>query len=335
VYVLRTSEGVLVVVLYVDDLLIAGSRRSMVDAFKAAIAQRFKMKDLGALRWILGMEVVRDRRRRTVELKQAAYIDQILKSFNMSNCKPVTTPAEGVPRRSPASEGRGADSEYMRLVGSVLYASMLTRPDITCPVRSLSRHLQATGPEHRMAGKRLLRYLMGTRKLGIKLGGKARGASISLTGYSDSDWAGDVDTGRSTTGYVYMIAGGPVSWMSRLQPTVALSSTEAEYMAACEAVQEAVHLRQLLSDLSYVQDGPTVIFEDNQGCIALANNPVIQKRSKHINIKYHFTRERVESGEVSLQYIPTEHQLADLLTKPLLRARLEKLRGQVLGYDNV
>ena len=249
----------------------------------------------------------------------------------MEHCKSVATPTDGVLSRG---DGR-VDGEYMCLVGSLLYSAMVTRPDIACAVQSLSRHMQAAGPEHWMAGKRVLRYLRGTRELGIKYGAMARGDSTRLEGYCDADWAGDVDTRRSTTAYIFMIAGGAVSWASKLQTTVALSSTEAEYMAACAAVQEAVHLRQLLGDVGYEQEGASVIYEDNQGCIWLANNPVVHKRSKHIDIRHHFTREKVESGEVRLEYVATEHQLADLLTNALHRVRLEVLRSQVLGYGTM
>jgi hypothetical protein len=339
VYVLRTRRGVLIVCLYVDDLLIAGSHRGMLDEFKEDIARRFKMKDTGELGWMLGVEIIRNRRMKTIELRQSAYIDSMLKRFRMSDCKPVATPAQHgeMLERCKPSEERGPDRNYRAMVGSLLYAAMMTRPDIAYAVQALSRHLQATGPAHVIAAKRVLRYLKGTRALGIKFNGQSGSGGISMYGYSiygyvDSDWAGDTDTRRSTGGHVYMLAGGPISWCSRLMPTVALSSTEAEYMAACEATQEAVYLRQLLSDLGYEQKQPTTIFEDNQGCIAMTKNPVIQKKSKHIDIKYHFTRERVEMGQVELKYIATEHQLADLLTKPLERVRTEALRVQILGY---
>lgn len=130
-----------------------------------------------------------------------------------------------------------------------------------------------------------------------------------------------------------MLDSGLVSWNSKLQPTVALSSAEAEYMAVCAAVQEAIHLRQLLKDLGFKQDQATVIFEDNQGCIALSENPVFHKRTKHIDIKYHFVRERVASGEIELRYVATEHQLADLLTKGLAGPRTVMLRSRIMGYD--
>lgn len=221
----------------------------------------------------------------------------------------------------------------MSLVGSLVYAAMVTRLDIAHRIQVLGRHLQASGQEHWTAAKRVLRYLKGTRELGIVYG--ANGArDIELYGYCDADWAGDIETRRSTTGYVFMLGGGSISWASKLQPTVALSSTEAEYMAACAAVQEAIYMRRLLGDLKCEQVQPTIIWEDNQGCIAMSKNPIHHKRTKHIDIRYHFTREKVESGEIDLKYVSTEHQLADLLTKPLLSHRVACLRARVLGYNS-
>ena len=331
VYAMRCADDLLVIVVYVDDLVIGGSNKHVVDQFKCAIAKRFKMKDLGNLLWLLGMEVRRDRVKRILEIHQTAYIDRLLERFGMSKCKPVGTPAEGVLARLPSGDGKPS-SDYRSVVGGLLYAAMVTRPDIAYAVQVLGRHLQASGPEHWTAAMRVMRYLQGTRELGIVYGVDAS-SGVVLQGYADADWAGDRDTRRSTTGYVFMVAGGTVSWSSKLQPTVALSSAEAEYMAACSAVQEAVHIRRLLGDLEFQQEQPTVIYEDNQGCIALSANPVLHQRTKHIDIRYHFTREKVESGEVVLQYVATEHQLADLLTKALLSFRVAYLRGLVLGYE--
>ena len=223
----------------------------------------------------------------------------------------------------------------MSIVGSLLYAAMITRPDITYAVQALGRHLQASGKEHVIAAKRVLRYLKGTKDLALVYEARGDGkGQPSIIGFSDADWGGDRDTRRSTTGYLFMIeeTGGAISWASKLQPTVALSSAEAEYMAACAAVQEAIHLRLLMRGLGFEQKGATVIFEDNQGCIALSDNPVFHKRSKHIDIRYHFIRERVANKEITLKYVATEHQLADMLTKGLPKPRVNVLRSPVLGH---
>lgn len=293
------------------------------------------MKDLGALKWILGVEIKRDRSRRRIEISQRAYINQMLERFGMADCKSVGAPAEGVLTRINAEEGGRPDRLYMSIVGSLLYAAMITRPDITYAVQALGRHLQTSGEEHMIAAKRVLRYLQGTKDLGLvyEASGDSTGQP-SIVGFSDADWGGDLDTRRSTTGYLFMIdkTGGAISWASKLQPTVALSSAEAEYMAACAAVQEAIHLRLLMHDLGFEQKEATVIYEDNQGCIALSDNPVFHKRTKHIDIRYHFIRERVTSKEIELKYVATEHQLADLLTKGLPKPRVIALRRPILGY---
>ena len=218
----------------------------------------------------------------------------------------------------------------MCLVGSLLYAAMVTRPDIAYAVQALGRHLQNATEEHFNAGKRILRFLQGTKHLGLRYGSLEN--ETTVVGYADADWASDKDTRRSVTAYLFKLGGAAVSWASKLQPTVALSSTEAEYMSACAAVQEAIYLRLLLASLGYVQDGPTVIYEDNQGCIGMSQNPILHKSTKHIDIRFHFVRERVASEEVKLIYIKTQNQLADLLTKPLPKPQMIRIRGAVLGY---
>lgn len=333
---IRRFEGhnqKLIVTVWVDDLIIAGSTKAIINDFKTAISKRFKMKDSGELKYILGMEITRDRSKRTLKISQTAYLKQVLERFGMDQCKPVGNPMEGALRRT--TEGK-VDHTYMSIVGSLMYASIVSRPDLTFSVQVLSRHFQCCGPEHIAAAMRVLRYLKGTLDKGIIYGGTTESTGLSTTtiklvGYSDADWGGDLDSRRSTTGYVFTLNHGVVSWGSKLQATVALSSAEAEYMALCSATQEAIHLRQLVKDLGHEQEEPTTIYEDNAGCIALSENPVFHKRSKHIDIKYHFIRERVASNEIKVQYVPTEDQLADLLTKGLSKQRTLKLSNAIMG----
>jgi hypothetical protein len=328
VYVYHSNLSTLVVMLWVDDLIIAGSNQKTLSDFKSAISRRFKMKDLGELTWILGMEVKRDRVKGTIEITQKAYIELMLQRFGMEDCKPIGTPIEGYLQRT---ENVGPNQDYMSLVGSLLYAAIVTRPDIAYAVQALGRHMQNSTDEHYSAGKRILRYLQGTKELGLKYGGSSNEEGVEVIGFADADWGSDKDTRRSVTAYVFMLGGAAISWGSKLQPTVALSTSEAEYMAASSAVQEAMHLRLLMRSLGYEKQGYTVIYEDNQGAVGLSENPILHKRSKHIDIKYHYVRERVSAGDVKLIYITTEEQLADLLTKPLLKPRLVRLRDQVLG----
>ena len=249
-YVKRTHRDILVILIWVDDIVVAGSCMNMISDFKTAISERFKMKDLGELKFVLGLEVKRDRSRRRIEINQEAYIAQTLKRFGMSKCKAAATSAEGVLGRISTEDGGMADRDYRCIVGCLLYLSMVSRLDIAYAVQALTRHIQSSGAEHMVAAKRVLRYLQGTKDLGIVYQGDTNTDTSILVGFSDSDWAGDRDTRRSTTGFLFMLGSGVVSWSSKLQPTVALSSAEAEYMAACAAVQEAIHVRQLLEDLA-------------------------------------------------------------------------------------
>ena len=244
-------------------------------------------------------------------------------------------PRHGSGGRAGVGPGAGIQvdrQEYMSLVGSLLYAAMVTRPAIAFAVQKLSRKLQEPEPADWVAGKRVLRYLAGTPGLGLICGeAGGRRESEELMGFSDSDWGGDRVTRQSTTAFVFMVSGGAVSWESKLQATVAKSSCEAEYMALCSAVSEAVYLRRLLSELGHGGSGPVVIYVDNQGAIQLAHNPAHHRLTKHIDIQYHFIRERVGSGEVKLEWVPTGRQLADLLTKAVSAGRVQELRGAIMG----
>ena len=205
-----------------------------------------------------------------------------------------------------AAEMEGCD--YRAIVGCLLYIAKQTRPDILAIESKLSRYLENPGKVHWMAAKRVLRYLKGTD-------------GLQLLGACDADWASGVDDRRSTTGFAFRIQkkGAAISWNSKKQPTAAISSSEAEYQAMAAAVQEVLYLRSLLEEMGVKSEGATVIQEDNQSCIKICKNPVMQKRTKHIDNKHHFVRERVEDGTVELQYCATEDICADLMTKALAK----------------
>ena len=222
---------------------------------------------------------------------------------------------------------------YQSLVGSLLYAAVSTRPDIAQTVSKLSRMMSRAEAHHLQRAKRVLAYLKGTSERGLRFsGGGLHDAPNIVLGYSDADWAGDLASRRSTTGYAFLLNGAVISWNSKLQPTVALSTTEAEYMALCAATQEAVFLRKLLLDMGFPQQEATAIGEDNQGCIALSKNPITSARSKHIDIKYHFVREKVKSEEVIVLYCDTDNMMADVLTKPLAEEKHNKFTMWMMGF---
>ena len=210
---------------------------------------------------------------------------------------------------------------YQSIVGSLIHLSIATRPDIANAVNIVSRFAARPSQAHLAAAKRIIRYLGGTRHAGIVLG-STNTATLEI--YSDADWAGDLTTRKSTGGFLATY-NGPVSWSSKRQSVVALSSTEAEYMAVTQATKEAIWIRSLLKDLGDEQLEPTTIYEDNQSCIALAKNPVHHARSKHIDIQYHFVREQIILGAVVLKYLETKEMTTDVLTKPLPRPAFERL----------
>lgn len=263
-------------------------------------------------------------KQKTVSFFIRQYIENILQKYGMNSANPVATPADiNVKLKKNDGVSKPVNpSAYQSMVGSLLYAAMTTRPDIAQAVSAVSKFNANPDATHLTAVKRIFRYLKGTVNLALKY---ERSGTETLVGFSDADCAGDQDGRRSTTGNIFLLNGGAVSWLSRKQATVALSTTEAEYVALSQAAQEGTWLRRLLSDLG-MDTTPTVILEDNQGAIAIAKNPVDHSRTKHIDIRYHYIRECVQNGEVELQYCPTNDMKADILTKPLARQKFEYLR---------
>lgn len=314
------------VAVYVDDLQIVGPDLNLINQLKTDLASRFKMTDLGPSSHYLGMEVMRNNN--TITVTQPVYIDQLLAAHQMSNCNTATTPmVEGL-CLAPASDDfqpLTADvTAYKRFTGSIQWLACQTRPDIIQAVAKLSKHNVKPTDQCWTAVVHLLRYLKGTRTRGIRF---AAGDLIPY-GYSDSSWADDIYNRRSTAGYVFLLNNGPISWTSRKQPTVSTSTCETEYIAQHEAACEAVLLRGLLGEIgvlkAVLEDGyprtiapPTVIHADNQGAIKLTENPEYHRKTKHIPIKYHKTRELVNDGTVTFKWIPTAEMVADGLTKPL------------------
>ena len=196
-----------------------------------------------------------------------------------------------------------------------MYAATRTRPDIAFTVSTLAQHASAPGEPHLHAIKRVFHYLAGTR--GYKLAFNGRVNDSSLIGYVDADWAGDANTCHSISSYVFLLGSSPISWAAKKQPSISLSSTESEYIASALATREAVYLRQFLIEIGFRPPGPIPLMVDNQSAIALARNPEFHARTKHIEVRHHYVREKIEDGVIDLQYCPTADQVADIFTKPL------------------
>lgn len=323
----RTGQELEILAVYVDDLILITESAESMTNLKDTLKKHYKMKDMGELSYILGISVVQDKAKNHVVLHQRQYIENILQKYGMYSANPVGTPADtNVKLRKSDDVSQPVNpSMYQSMVGSLLYAAMATRPDIAQAVSVVSRFNANPNTTHLTAVKRILRYLKGTLNLGLKY---QRTETGTLIGYSDADWAGDQDDRRSTTGNIFLLAGGAVSWLSKKQATVALSTAEAEYIALSQAAQEGVWLRRLLTELG-METTATVILEDNQGAIAIAKNPVDHARTKHIDIRYHYIRECVQNGQIQLKYCCTENMKADILTKPLPRQRFEYLREKI------
>ena len=316
------------VVVYVDDMIVVSNDSVGVRKIIKELKTKFSIKELGEPRFILGIEVTRDRSARTITLSQRGYILQLAERFRMMNAKPVYLPADANSRLTRAKDDALyiTNVPYRELVGSLMYIVTCTRPDIADAVGNVAKYCEQHTSEHWSAAKRILKFLMTTREIALVYDGKKPG---DLIGFADASWASDEDTRRSTTGYVFMLCGAAVSWRSQRQPTVAGSSTEAEYMGLYFATQEMVWLRRLLKDLKMLKDEPTTVYQDNQGAIAIAKNPVFNSRTKHVDTKYHFSRERVEANELRVEYMPTGTMVANALTKSVARPKLEQFQYAV------
>jgi hypothetical protein len=312
------------IALYVDDLLIAGENDDDIATIKRRLSERFEMKDLGIAEKFLGMEIEYGNDG-SIKIHQHQYIQQLLECHGMGECNAVVTPLDTTVKLSSIKDDEApADPhEYARIVGGLMFAACVTRPDIACAVGQLSQFLNNPSSIHMHAAKRVLRYLQGTSTFGIIY----RPPPLRLQGYSDADWAGNMDTRRSTTGYIMMLNNGAIAWRSRLQPTVALSTMESEYMALTEATKELKWVRTFLTELGYSNgktDEPTDLFSDSQSAIALAKNPVSHAHAKRIDLRHHFVREAIQDKIIWVQHIPMAEMTADSLTKALGREKLEK-----------
>lgn len=333
VYLDNTRRTDLIIIIYVDDLILASRDLQELTRIKGLLKRKFEINDLGKATNILGISIQREGDTGPIKMSQRKYVEDILKKFGMEDCKTTSTPLEPYEVFSQENTETEFNTKvpYRELVGALVYLSNATRPDIAFAANILSQFNENPSNYHWKAAKHVLRYLKYTINYGI---------SYSITGkqlelYADADWAGDESTRRSRSAYVSLLAGGPISWETKKQKSVALSTMEAEYVALSEATKEAMYLKRLLTHMGFGDfvSGKTTIYCDNQSAIHMSKNNMYHRRSKHIDIRYHYSREMRERGEIDVQHTSTNEMKADILTKSLPKIKL-RMCVDLLNLNN-
>lgn len=310
-------------VLYVDDILLATNDINLLHDTKRFLSKNFEMKDLGDASFVLGIEIHRDRSWGILGLSQRSYIEKVLNRFGMQNCKSGETPVAKGDKFSLSQCPKNSleiqemqKIPYASAVGSLMYAQVCTRPDIAFIVGMLGRYLSNPGMDHWKAVKCVMRYLQRTKEYMLTY---RRSDKLEVIGYSDSDFAGCQDSRKSTSGYIYLLAGGAISWRSAKQTLIASSTMAAEFVACYEASNQGIWLRNFVTGLRILEgtERPLKLYCDNKSAVLYSNNNRSSTKSKHIDIKFLVVKERVQSGQISIEHIGTNSMIADPLTKGL------------------
>jgi hypothetical protein len=337
-HIRRPGRKIILVSMHVDDGFLIYDK---TDAFAVNIKQKlyaaYEMSATGPLQYALGIRFTRDRENRTITLDQRKFIRECMEKNGVARMsaipahpKTFLTRSVGQEQEQIEQEGYGG-RDYRAEVGSLTWLSIMTRPELSLSVGQVARYVTNPGVQHWNAIDLIWEYLNGSSEMGLTLGGGDAELS-NLRGFVDSDYARCVDTRRSTTGWVFKFGGGAVSWRTRRQKSVTLSSTEAEYCALTEAAKEAIWMKGLLRELGYGNDdGPVPLYEDNKGAICLAKNDVYHERTKHIDVRHHFIRECVAKKQIVIDFRSSKTMVADILTKPLSKVLFRRHRHQLLG----
>ena len=319
VFYIHSGAHIIILAIHVDDCTITGSSTTLLREVKSKIKAKYEFTDLGAINWLLGIKITRDRENRTISLSQASYIDSIITRFNFNDLKPSPTPMDPNIRYSKSQSPQTVEEAarmrqipYREAIGSILYLSVATRPDIAFATGLLSQFVDNPGWTHWEGVKRIFRYISGTKNWGLIFGEKTKG----LEGFTDADGATQ-EHRHAISGYAFLIDGGAVSWSSKKQELVTLSTAESEYVAATHAAKEALWLRRFIGEIFRPLTDPITLYSDSQAAIALTRDGSYHARTKHIDIRYHFIRYVVQNGSINLIYCPTDDMVADTLTKAL------------------
>ena len=318
-----------ILIVYVDDIIITGNDEEEIGKLKIKLGREFEIKDLGEMKYFLGMEVARSGA--GISISQRKYVLDLLDETGMAGCKPADTPMQQNLQFSKETSKRQTDKgRYQQLVGKLIYLSH-TRPDITFAVSVVSQFMNEPTEEHMEAVTRILRYLKKTPGLGL-LFRKTDNRSVEM--FTDASWASEITSRRSTTGYCAYVWGNLVTWRSKKQSVVARSSAEAEYRALALGIQEAMWIQRVLKELNLPGHGKASLFSDSQSALSIVKNPVHHDRTKHVEIDRHFITEKVETGIVEVRYAPSKQQTADVLTKALSHEHLKYFKSK-LGLVNI
>jgi transposase InsO family protein len=333
VYFHRSNNEMIIICLYVDDLFLFTASSRLLKQFKQGLKAKFEMEDLGEARLVLGMQIIRDRANRTLTISQQAYLEKLIEKLGLMNMNALSTPMipNAVLVKAPSNHTASPQdiSWYQSVIGSLMYVSNGTRPDIAFTVNRLSKYSSNPDATHISALKHLLRYVRGTLSYCLTYTG-TEDQQPPLIAYCDADYANDKDDRLSISGYAVMLCGGAISWAARRQSVIADSTSTAEYIAIAEATKDIMWWRPLLMQLGYKISAPTALLNDNQGSIFLAHNGDNSTRSKAIDVKYHLIRQELRNRTIDLSYVATQHNVADLLTKGLARNR-HRLLTAALG----
>jgi histone deacetylase 1/2 len=322
-FVLKEADHTTFLLIYVDDIIITGSDNKFLEAFISQLNLVFSLKDLGNLHYFLGIEVHRDSS--GMYLKQTKYIRDLLKKFNMENASSCPTPMVTGRQFTIEGEPMSNPTLYRQAIGALQYLTN-TRPDIAFAVNKLSQYMGSPTTDHWQGIKRILRYLHGTTNLGLHI---KPSTDLDIAGFSDADWATSIDDRKSMAGQCVFLGETLISWASRKQKVVSRSSTESEYRALADLAAEVAWLKSLLGELKVPIPRKPILWCDNLSAKALASNPVMHARSKHIEIDVHYIRDQVLQNEITVAYVPTADQIADCLTKALTHTRFNIMRDKL------